>query len=74
MCQQSLVSIENVPDNETGLRAIATARCSGSGQGFVRCGFKTKGQSKNVRVLKAMGGVTQNATVYLTKHYFIYLL
>ncbi|XP_074040062.1 uncharacterized protein [Leptinotarsa decemlineata] len=36
VCTKSLVRVEDVPDQETGLRTVATAQSTGSGQGFTQ--------------------------------------
>jgi hypothetical protein len=52
VCKKSLVRVEDVPDQETGLRTVATAQSTGSGQGFVRCTCKTKCQTKQCACVK----------------------
>ncbi|XP_046683489.1 uncharacterized protein LOC124369516 [Homalodisca vitripennis] len=47
-----VVRVEDVPDQETGLRTVATAQSTGSGQGFVRCTCKTKCQTKQCACVK----------------------
>lgn len=52
VCKKRLMSVEDVPDQETGLRTAAAAQSCGSGQGFVKCNCKTKCQTKKCACVK----------------------
>lgn len=51
VCEQELISIEEVPNIETSLRSVGTAQSTCTGQGFKKCSCKTQCDNKSVAAL-----------------------